>query len=63
MEVKDRELIESYRASHPECRWCIHNLLAARGRSSCRVKDVELRHNSGVAGKIRARICPCYSIK
>lgn len=63
MEIKDREMVDAYRASHPECRWCIHNLIGMPGHSYCRVKDIEMRHNKGFTGKLRARICPCYCIK
>ena len=63
MDEKDREVVDSYRASHPECRWCVHNMYSGRGRSACRVKDVEMRSNAGLVGKMRARLCSCYSIK
>lgn len=63
MDTKDKQTIDEYRATHPECRWCIHNILASKGRSTCRVKDVEFKKNNGFVGKVRARFCPCYSIK
>lgn len=63
MDTKDKMSIEEYRATHPECRWCIHNIPFAHGMSSCRVRDAEFRKNGGIAGKIRASLCRCYCIK
>lgn len=63
MVEKDRQLIEEYRATHPQCRWCIHNIQGLHGRGTCRVKDVEFRKNAGFLSKMRAFVCQCYSIK
>lgn len=59
---REAKTINEYRATHPECRWCVHNSDKASG-SHCAVKDKEYVFNSGLIGKVRASLCPCYCIK
>ena len=60
---REAKTICEYRATHPECRWCLHRSAKPTGRYHCAVKDTDYLSDKGIVGKIRASLCPCYCIK